>query len=179
MKSESIVSVRGDRPVVAEPATERRTGHSRRARYGSKGDPYPVFQIYSASVPAEVRRNEGMTFGEWQASQESLGRATQYVLEREGRARGRLRVAGDGDVGRFDVVADPDALDELIRAAMAKIANRDWIYTLVAEHQTGLIARLEHLGFEPGDEYVVMARRTVMPVKDNVKVPAVVQTTFG
>lgn len=148
-------------------------------RRWSKADPYPVFQIYSATVPAEVRRVEAMTFGEWQAAQESLGRATQYAIERDGMVRGRLRVAGDGDVGRFDVTADDETLDDLIRAAMAKVANRDWIYTLAAEHQAGLVSRLGRLGFEAADEYVVMSRRTVMPVKDTVKLPAVAQTTFG
>jgi hypothetical protein len=148
-------------------------------RRWSKTDPYPVFQIYSATVPADVRRIEGMTFGEWQAAQESLGRATQYAIERDGLVHGRLRVAGDGDVGRFDLTADDAVLDDLIRAAMAKVANRDWIYTLVPEHQEGLARRLAALGFEAGDEYVVMSRRTVMPVKDTAKVPALAQTTFG
>jgi hypothetical protein len=148
-------------------------------RRWSKTDPYPVFQIYSATVPSDVRRVEGMTFGEWQSAQESLGRATQYAIEREGMVHGRLRVAGDGDIGRFDLLADDEALDDLIRAAMAKIANRDWIYSLVPEHQEGLARRLTALGFEGGDEYVVMSRRTVMPVKDTAKVPALAQTTFG
>jgi hypothetical protein len=148
-------------------------------RRWSKTDPYPVFQIYSATVPQEVRRIEGMTFGEWQASQESLGRTTQYAIEREGSVRGRLRVAGGGDLGRFDVTADDDALDDLLRGAMSKIANREWIYTLAPSYAEGLIRRLDRLGFEAGEEYAVMSRRTVMPIKDVKKVPAVAQTTFG
>ena len=50
-------------------------------RRREKADPYPVFRLYSSAVPPEVRRVEGMTFGEWTASQEALGRATQYVVE--------------------------------------------------------------------------------------------------
>ena len=121
-----------------------------------------------------------MTFGEWTAAQESLGRATQYVIERDGRIRGWLRVAGDGDLGRFDLLAEHAALDDLVEAALAKIANREWIYALVPEYQAGLASRLEALGFEAADEYVVLSRRTVRPVKAAREgAGAVVQTTFG
>ena len=149
-------------------------------RRREKADPYRLFQLYTSVVPPEVRRIEGMTLGEWTAVQESLGRSTQYVLEGEGRVRGWLRVAGDGELGRFDLLGEQKVLDDLIEAASAKIANREWMYALVPEHQAGLASRLEALGFEGGDEFTVLSRRTVRPVKDRVKVPAaVVQTTFG
>jgi Fe2+ transport system protein FeoA len=148
-------------------------------RRRSKADPYPVFQLYSTVVPPEVRRIEGMTFGEWSASQESLGRMTQYVLEDGGRVDGWLRVAGDGDIGRFDLQASPAALDTLIEAALAKVSNRERAVTIVPEYQVELAGRLERLGFEPGEEFTVLSRRTVRPIKAAKKVPAVVQTTFG
>jgi hypothetical protein len=148
-------------------------------RRRSKADPYPVFQLYSSVVPAEVRRIEGMTFGEWAASQESLGRMTQYVLDDGDRIAGALRVAGDGDIGRFDLHAAPAALDLLVEAAMAKVANRQRAVTIVPEYQVELASRLERLGFEPGEEYTALSRRTVRPIKEPKKVPAVVQTTFG
>jgi hypothetical protein len=163
------------RPVEAGQAHRVTEGLRRR----EKADPYPLFQLYSAAVPPEVRRIEGMTLGEWTATQETLGRTTQYVLEDGGRLRGWLRVAGDGDLGRFDLLADHAALDDLVEAAMAKIANREWMYSLVPEYQAGLAGRLEALGFEAADEYVVLSRRTVRPVAEAVKIPAVVQTTFG
>ena len=148
-------------------------------RRREKADPYPVFQLYTATVPPDVRRIEGTTFGEWTAAQESLGRMTQYVIDHAGRIRGWLRVAGDSDLGRFDLLAEHDPIDDLVEAALAKIANREWIYALVPEYQPGLASRLEMLGFEPADEYTVLSRRTVRPVRERVKVPAVVRTTFG
>jgi hypothetical protein len=148
-------------------------------RRREKADPYRVFQLYTDMTPPDVRRVEGMTFGEWMAVQESLGRATQYVIEGDGRIRGWLRVAGDGSLGRFDLFAAHADLDDLIDAAMAKIANREWMYALVPEYQAGLAGRLEALGFEAADEFTVLSRRTVRTVRDRVKVPAVVQTTFG
>ena len=163
------------RAVVADEAHAVSASLRRR----EKADPYPVFRLYSSAVPPDVRRVEGMTFGEWIASQEGLGRTTQYVIEDGGRITGWLRVAGDGDLGRFDLLAESGALDDLVEAAMAKIANREWVYALVPEYQPELAGRLQACGFEAGDEYVVLSRRTVRQVKAGAKVPAVVQTTFG
>jgi hypothetical protein len=148
-------------------------------RRRTKADPYPIFQLYSAAVPAEVRRIEGMSLSEWSASQETLGRMTQYVLDDGERISGWLRVAGDGDIGRFDLHAFPNALDPLLEGALAKVANRERAVTIVPEYQVELMSRLERLGFEPADEYTVLSRRTVRPIKAAAKVPAVVQTTFG
>jgi len=148
-------------------------------RRRTRADPYAVFQLYNELVPPEVRRHEGMTFGEWTAAQESLGRGTQYVMDDGGRVRGWLRVAGDGDIGRFDVLGSREVLDGLLEAALAKVANRDRAVTIVPEYQVELASRLERLGFEAAEEYTVLSRRTVRPVKERVKVPAAVQTTFG
>ncbi|MBI5289301.1 MAG: hypothetical protein HY873_10070, partial [Chloroflexi bacterium] len=94
-------------------------------RRRTKDDSYAVFQLYNELVPPEVRRFEGMTFGEWTAAQESLGRATQYVVDDGGRVRGWLRVAGEGDIGRFDVLGSREVLDSLLEAALTKVANRE------------------------------------------------------
>src|SRR4029079_10241160 len=106
------------RPVDASETHAVPAGLRRRG----KEDLYPVFQQYSAIVPSPVRQREGMTLGEWTAARESLGRTTQYVIERDGRIAGSLRVAGDGDIGRFDLLGDEGAVDDLIEAAMAKVA---------------------------------------------------------
>lgn len=120
-----------------------------------------------------------MTFEEWTAAQESLGRTRQYVLQDGEHIRGMLRVAGDGDIGRFDIIGEPDVLDNLLDTAIVKVSNRQRAVTLVPEYQVELATRLERRGFAPGEEYTVMARRTVRPVKSVAKVRAVVQSTFG
>jgi hypothetical protein len=148
-------------------------------RRRAKPDMYPLFQLYSACVPERVRRYEAMTLNEWTAAQESIGRGSQYVVESEGRMLGWLRVAGDGDVGRFDLIAEPAARDELIDCALAKLANRERVHAIVTDFQEDVSRRLEELGFAPGDEYTVLVRRTVRPVKSARRVPAVAQTTFG
>ncbi len=181
---EREIAASGFMPYLQEQVYRRATvaGDAHRPADGlrrrTKTDAYGLFQLYNAVVPEEVRRHEAMTFAEWTASQESLGRTTQYVIERDDAIAGLLRVAGDGDLGRFDVIADDAALEPLIEAALAKVANRKSAYTLVSEHQESLARRLEAAGFEPGDAYTVLARRTVRPVKAGRKkvARALVQT---
>jgi hypothetical protein len=147
-------------------------------RRKTKQDPFAMFQLYTRLTPPEVRRIEGMTFGEWTAAQETLGRATQFVLDDDRGLRGWLRVAGDGDIGRFDLTAQPDGLDTLIEAALAKVTDRARAVTIVPEYMVELETALERAGFEPREEYAVQARRTVRPVKEAQKVPALAQTTL-
>jgi len=144
-----------------------------------KADLYPIFQLYNAVVPAQTRRFEASTLVEWTAVQERMGRTSQYVLERDGRLAGWLRVAGDGDIGRFDVKGDYDALDPLLDAVIAKLANRERMYVLAPEYDAALRTRLEERGFEPAEEYVAMSRRTVHTVAAPKAVPALIQTTMG
>ncbi len=159
-----------------EPVTAGAAPPSIRRRV--KEDAYRIFQLYNAAVPQNIRRYEATTFAEWTAAQERLGRATQYVMESAGRTAGWLRLAHDGSIGRFDMIADESALEDLIETARAKLANREEVYTAVPDYQEGLARRLVSAGFEPADEYTVMARRTVRAVKAPRTVPAVAETTF-
>jgi len=155
------------RPIDAAEPRALPEGLRRRAR----ADLYSLFQLYNAVVPHNVRTAEAMTFAEWTAAQESLGKTSQYVMERDGAVRGWLRVARDGDVARFDVLAEADVTDDLLEAALAKVAARRSVYTIVPEHDAGLRARLESLGFAQGDEYAVLVRQTARTVKAPRAVP--------
>jgi len=148
-------------------------------RRREKADMYKLFQLYNAVVPAPIRQIEAMTYAEWSAAQEHLGRTTHYVLERDGRVRGWLRVAGDGDVGRFDILGEQDALDGLVEAALAKVVNRSAAYALVPDYDALLARRLEEAGFEPDDEFTVLCRRTVHAVKEAKRVPAIAHTNLA
>ena len=149
-------------------------------RRRAKQDLFPLFQLYSRATPEQVRRYEGMTLDEWLSTQESLGRRMgQWVRDELEGVSGWLRIAGDGDTGRFDLLCDPPALDDMLACALGKLANRANALGIVATHQEQLMRRLHGLGFDPGDQYTVMVRRTVRPVKEARGVPAVAQTTFG
>ena len=156
--------------VDAPPPTLRRR---------AKPDVYALFRLYNEQVPEQVRRYESATFMEWTSVQESLGRTAHWVLEGAKGAGAGISIAGDGDVGRFDVLAAPETLDPALDAALHKLTNRPTLYTLVPEYQQALRTRLESRGFEPAEEYVMMSRRTVRPVKAGKRIPAVAQTTFG
>jgi hypothetical protein len=147
-------------------------------RRRAKTDAYPLFQLYNAAVPSEVRRVEAATLVEWAAAQESLGRASHHVFERDGRIAGAVRIARDGDIGRFDAlyVQDPAPL---LATALTKLSDRSTMHAIVPAYQEGLAGLLEAHGFEPGEEYDVLSRRTVRPVKVTKATPAIVQTTFG
>jgi hypothetical protein len=179
------VSRCGFAPYVREVVYRRANGAgetfgvSPELRRRSKSDSYPIFQLYNSVVPHEIRRVEAMTFAEWSGSQESLGRTSQYVMEAAGRVNGLLRVAGDGDLGRFEVLGEHDALDDLIEGGLAKVSNRKLAYTVVPEHQEGVRARLEQAGFEAAEEYSVLSRRTVRLVKAPKLAPALVKPTMG
>ncbi len=133
-------------------------------------DRYPLFQLYNATVPESVRRVEAATFREWLAAQERVsapGRASQLVLEREGRLAAWVRVSSDGDTGRFDLLAHPSEgrLDDLLAAALARLGGSRRLYALVPEYAEGVGRRLVKLGFEKTGEYALLARRTAAPVK--------------
>jgi hypothetical protein len=165
----------GDRRAPSSPEGLRRR---------HRGDAYQVFRLYNALTPEHVRRIEAMTLAEWNSVQERIGRTSQLVIERDGIVRAALRVAADGDVGRFDAIGTPELMDDVVDAATAKLANRRWIYALVPDHQEPLRRRLEERGFDAGEEYVVLARRTVRPVTATKKkkakpAPALVKMTLG
>lgn len=134
-------------------------------RRRAKSDLYGLFRLYNAVVPHNVRSAEAMTFAEWAAAQESLGKTAQYVVERDGAVRGWLRVARDGDMARFDLLAEHDDIEPLVESALAKSAGCGSVYTIAPAHDAAARGRLESLGFSEGDEYTVMARRTVRFIK--------------
>jgi hypothetical protein len=160
----------GFAPYQNEVVYSRQLGDEHHApaeglRRRAKSDLYGIFRLYNAIVPHHVRTAEAMTFAEWTAAQESLGKTAQYVLERDGQVRGWLRVARDGDVARFDVLADHDEIDGLVESALARSAGCHNVHTVVAAHDAFVRERLESLGFVEGDEFTAMARRTVRFVK--------------
>ncbi len=145
----------GDEPHASADGLRRR----------AKSDVYGLFRLYNALVPHNVRTAEAMTFAEWAAAQESLGKTAQYVVERDGAVGGWLRVARDGDVARFDLLAGGDEVEPLVESALAKAAGCRSIHTIVPAHDAALRGCLESAGFSEGDEYTVMARRTVRFIK--------------
>jgi len=133
-----------------------------------KGDLFGIYQLYNHGVPANVRAIEGVTFREWQAAQESWGsRTTDLLLEEDGIINAWLRLA-NGQVGRFSLLAGACSvsLDDLIKAALARLSQSSRILTLVREENAALAAAVERSGFKAVDNYVLMAKRLVKPTEE-------------
>jgi len=172
--TESVYTHQG--PVSAEQPGESHSGHNGQRsvlslRRRSRADAYPLFQLYNVAVPESVRRVEAATFAEWLAAQERrwlTRRSTQLVLERDGRLGAWIRAAADGDIGRFDLLVNPgelELLEPLLLAALARLSRQGILLALVPEYQEPLARLLKRLGFERRQQYVVMAKRTVVIVK--------------
>lgn len=155
----------GERPSV-DAGTRESAGKLRR---WSRADAYPAFLLYNRWTPESVRRVEAATFKEWQAARERVSppRGThQRVIECDGRMVGWLRTAAVGDLGRFDVMADPatsEVQDTLVDAALARLQGQRALFTLAPEFAGALRDRLVERGFEERGEFVVLARRTTLP----------------
>ena len=149
-------------------------------RRWTRADAYATFRLYNHWTPAPVRRIEAPTFREWIASRERITPnrgARQWLVEREGDAHGWLRLAADGETGRFEIMVDtaaaPELTDALIDAALSRLSEQSALLTLVPEFATGPRERLEARGFEERAAFVVLARRTTKPVAAAELAPAV------
>jgi hypothetical protein len=175
--SERLLAARG--PVEADA-----TASGPALRRWGRADAYPAFRLYNRWTPEPVRRVEAATFREWLASREraSPTRGTrQWVIEGAGRIDGWLRTAADGEVGRFDLLADPSApelLEPLIDLARARLSEQSALLTLAPAFAEGLCERLERRGFTDQGEFVVLARQTTRPVAIPELAPAAPVQSF-
>jgi hypothetical protein len=142
-----------------------------------------LFQLYNASVPANVRRNEASTLREWVAVQER-GRCRHLVLQNDRRLTAWLRLARHDRAGCFALLAArrQDApLDNLLATALHYMhppkADRP-LFCLVPEYERTLAARLADLGFQPVAEYAVLVNRLARPIEETVQVPSGAQQPF-
>ncbi|MEX0786309.1 MAG: hypothetical protein WD939_06710 [Dehalococcoidia bacterium] len=160
-----------DERLLAAEAQAPASGDSgAKLRRWTRADAYPTFRLYNRWTPETVRRIEAATFREWMAVRERLSqpRSTlQRVTEGRGGLAGWLRTAADGEAGRFDLMADPEApelYDQLIDAALSRLTEQSAVFTLVPEFAVGLRERLEQRGFVEQAGYSVFARRTTKTV---------------
>jgi hypothetical protein len=135
-------------------------------------DALPLFQLYNASVPATVRRNEAASLREWVGVQEK-GHYQHLIVPGTMGPIAWLRIARSDGAGRFSLLAQrrQDApLDYLLAAALGYLADRRPILCLVPEYQKTVARRLDELGFRAVAEYMVSVNRLVQPVEEAVPV---------
>lgn len=138
-------------------------------RRWSKADAHPAYLLYNRWTPEKVRRAEAATFREWTAARERFSpprRTHQRVIEGDGRLAGWLRTAAIGELGRFDVMADPnlpELQDALLDAAQGRLKQQQALFILAPEFAEGLCDRLLQRGFQEQGQFTVLVKRTSRP----------------
>ena len=166
---------------------ERDPADSVPARPRLNSDDFPLFQLYSAAVPANVRAAEAMTHEEWAAlypgrklwTPAILGNSQDYVWEMGSRIAGWMRVVY-GQRGQFlDLLVHPSYeayADRMVRYALVQMSAKAPVLIDVREYQSALRIALERAGFRPVESYAVwvlqLAERATEPSIAAAQVPA-------
>ena len=157
------------------------------ARPRLRSDDMPLFQLYSAAVPANVRAAEAMTHEEWAAlypgrrpwTPAILGNRQDYVWEMGSRVAGWMRVVF-GQRGQFlEMLVHPSYeayTERMVRYALVQLSAKAPVLIDVREYQGSLRLALEGVGFRPVESYAVwvlqLAERVAEPSIAAAHVPA-------
>lgn len=135
-------------------------------------DEQAVFRMYSAAVPLNVRRVDGMTFEEWREKREGCA-FREFVVEEKGETAGWLRLRFGKSSGEFHLMTarEEASLDEMVGWTLSQFGGGRAIHCLVAEFQPRLRRLLEERGFRQVGEYSCLSRQMVVPVREPQLVP--------
>lgn len=138
-------------------------------------DDIGLFQLYSAAVPASVRRMEGMTLREWQEVQKGWRRGRQELADRDGAVLAWLRVAVDGKTGFFEMTVRPseeEVWEAVVARALSHLSATPTALCFVPDYQDPLRSLLEQHNFQQVAQYCALAKQLAARVKHTVLVPA-------
>jgi len=157
------------------------------ARPRLRSDDLPLFQLYSAAVPANVRAAEAMTHEEWAAlypgrklwTPTILGNRQDYVWEMGSRVVGWMRVFYGQRSQFLELLVHPSHeayLERMVRYALVQMSTKVPVLVDVREYQGALRIVLERAGFKPVGSYAVwvlqLAERIAEPNIAAAHVPA-------
>ena len=156
-------------PGVAGRGSASFGPESRLTERGQEHD-YPLFRLYNAVTPVKARQLMGMTFEQWQASDERVPRRLDdMALEIEGATVGRFGIASGADGVRLLTLAlhpDHAALTaDMVDAGIRKSGGDAAIMALAADYAPTLGICLETRGFRAEAEFSVLARPTAQAAK--------------
>lgn len=141
-------------------------------------DEYRLFELYSAAVPASVRTAEGITLNEWQESRDRgswLERHREFVLQKQGRLVGWLRINAARGMGCFEILFHPqeqEGLEWLVNRGLMCLDGKSPIFCIVSAFQGQLRALLERLGFQEVAEYSTLLKEIALKVREPSFAPA-------
>ena len=169
----------GPPPPSAAPSDTGSLGACE-VREAQTEDAMALFQLHNRALPVGTRQAVAMTFEEWQVVQDRrwTGRgAREDVAIQDGRVQGTLLVsAAQGDHGgQITLLVEPQA-DEvaraLLRAAAPRLRTCEHVLALLPECASTPVGVLRSLGFEAGEEYLLLAARTAAIARDAMPVRA-------
>ena len=144
----------------------------------SGADDYRLFELYSTAVPAPVRAAEGLTFAEWRESRARsswVRRDREFVVQKEDRLTGWLRISTAGGTGWFEAMfhpADEEGLRYLVNWGLGYLDGKSPLFCIVSAFQWQLRKLLEELGFEEAAEHHAMVKELALPVREPSFMPA-------
>lgn len=140
-------------------------------REAEKADRFALFQLYNRALPIGSRQAIAMTFEEWRAVQERrwLGRGGRELVACEGdKIRAVLQLSPGG---QFTLLVEPGAAasaEALYTASRAYFEDAERVLALQPACAGTPAALLRSHGYQLGDEYVLLARRTTRPVMEAI-----------
>jgi hypothetical protein len=147
-----------------DPGFSRETEEAIPARPRLRSDEIPLFQLYNAVVPANVRSAEALTQEEWAAlypgrkpwAPRMLGDRQDYVWEIGPRLAGWMRVIFGARAQSLELLVDPSYeshLPRMLRYALVQMSAKAPVLVDVREYQGAVQAALEQVGFRRMDSY--------------------------
>jgi hypothetical protein len=162
----------GDR-VQRTPAPPEPYGFRPRAR----GDDYRLFNLYNDTVPATVRRAEGLTLEEWQGNREQISwpeQRKEFILYTQDNLIGWLRINASRGPGCFKIISrevEDDNLIWLIKYALTCLNNKSTLFCVVLDFQWQLKRLILDSGFEAIEEYDNLNREVAIRTTEPQLVP--------
>ncbi len=156
--------VRGNNQDRAQPIglLQDRTGQ----------DDYPLFQLYCAATPQQVRNGLGLTFDQWRDGQEPDGRRRQeLVLRLEDKVTGLLTLGTHKGTNMGRMMSHPgypDALPAMLEQAMACPGLHRW---LVPDYHNREREALLRRGLQEVARYTVLIKTVAVPVMEHGMAP--------
>lgn len=149
-------------------------------RRRTASDGFALYRLYNAGVPEAVRRMEAPTYQHWLASREKRrsGRSQRDdVVLRAGEVVAHFCCSREADLSRLDLSLHPahaDLLELVLTLALEHAAERLPLFCLAPSYAPLLREQLLGYGFSVDSEYVLLMKRTAVPLKlgHAVRLPA-------
>lgn len=145
-------------------------------RTQSRHDAWAIHKLYGTVAPYVVQHAEARTPRTWTlpfARRWRRGRG--WVFGPEDNLIAYLH-SQSGPAGHvLGLLIHPNARDQaadVLRFGLTQVQDIKPIYLLLAEYQSELLAPAENLGFQPVGEQTLFLKRTTIPVRKSVLIPA-------